>query len=345
MAAMILTCRRWMGTAALVLQCALAWPALAQQATLKAEVTVSEDIVRLGDLVDNAGRFAASPVFRAPDLGHTGQLASWRVLEAAKRLGLNGIATGDVSEVAVTRAARVIPLAELEERIAQTSARVLGVGDATKIQVTFDRGTRSIAVEPGAYGDLSVTRFELDARNGRFEATLEVRGSTLSQRSGGFRLSGQAAETVEFLVPARAINRGEVLKAADLVIERRPRFEVSSMSPDALSTLPQAVGLAARRPLAPERPFRSADLMKPEIVERNANVLIIYNANGLTLTIRGKALEAGSEGDVIQVQNLNSRKTLSAVITGTNQVTMTVRPDVGPQAAIRPAAPATPSPQ
>jgi len=36
---------------------------------------------------------------------------------------------------------------------------------------------------------------------------------------------------------------------------------------------------------------------------------------------------------------------LSAVITGTNQVTMTTRSDVGPQAAVQPAAPSTPIPQ
>lgn len=320
-------------------------PAFAQTATLKAEVTVTDDIVRLGDLVDNAGRFASTPVFRAPDLGHTGQLAAWRVLEAAKRAGLAEITTRDVSEVAVTRAARVIPLAELEERIAQTSARVLGIADAAKVQVTFDRGIRSIAVEPGAYGDISVTRFEHDPRSGRFEAVIEVRGSQMSRRTGGFRLTGQAAETVEFLVPARSINRGEILRTADLVLERKPRHEVAGLPGDALSSLAQAVGQAARRPLAPERPFRAADLMKPEIVERNGNVLIIYQANGLTLTIRGKALEAGAEGDVIQVQNLASRKTLAALVTGMNQVTIAGRAEIGPQAAAPAAAPATSTPQ
>ena len=39
---------------------------------LKELVTVSSEIVRIGDLVENAGIAADVPVFRAPDLGQTG---------------------------------------------------------------------------------------------------------------------------------------------------------------------------------------------------------------------------------------------------------------------------------
>ncbi|MEA3027489.1 MAG: flagellar basal body P-ring formation protein FlgA, partial [Alphaproteobacteria bacterium] len=39
---------------------------------LKELVAVSSEIVRIGDLVDNAGMAADVPVFRAPDLGQTG---------------------------------------------------------------------------------------------------------------------------------------------------------------------------------------------------------------------------------------------------------------------------------
>ena len=50
-------------------------PPLAPPA-LKRSITVTSDIVRLGDLIDNAGGFAAIPVFRSPDLGTTGRLAA-----------------------------------------------------------------------------------------------------------------------------------------------------------------------------------------------------------------------------------------------------------------------------
>ena len=48
--------------------------------TLRANVTITSDIVRIGDLVDNAGSFGATPIYRAPDLGTTGTLPVAQVL-------------------------------------------------------------------------------------------------------------------------------------------------------------------------------------------------------------------------------------------------------------------------
>ena len=123
-----------------------------------------------------------------------------------------------------------------------------------------------------------------------------------------------------FSIGTRTIGRGEVIRAGDLTVERRPRSETVALSGDSIVSLTQAVGLAARRPLQSERGFRLSDLMKPELVERNGNVLIILDMPGLSLSVRGKALEAGAEGEVIQVQNLQSRKTLQAVVTGPGRV-------------------------
>src|SRR6202043_2257413 len=74
---------------------------------LKRSITVTSDIVRLGDLIDNAGGFAAIPVFRSPDLGTTGAVPARKVIEAARAHDLFGVDTGEVIEVEVTRAGRV----------------------------------------------------------------------------------------------------------------------------------------------------------------------------------------------------------------------------------------------
>ncbi|MBL8571084.1 MAG: flagellar basal body P-ring formation protein FlgA [Phreatobacter sp.] len=308
----------------LALVAALTTPAaaLAQTPALRAEVTVSADLVRLGDLLDNAGDHAQTAVFRSPDLGHTGRVPAAQVIDAARRAGLAHVAAGSIREVSVSRAARIVPLVEMEERIAANLARSLGLADSTRVQVAFDRGTRPLALELSQSGEIHVQRIDHDVRSGRFEAMLAVAGA---ENTGPFRIAGAANELVEFVVPARVINRGEVLRASDLAVERRPRSEMASLASDAVIALTQAVGMAARRPLQPERSFRAMDLMRPEIVERNGNVLILLDVPGLTLTVRGKALEAGAEGDTVQVQNLQSRKTLLGVVTGPGRVTVQMR--------------------
>jgi flagella basal body P-ring formation protein FlgA len=53
-------------------------------------------------------------------------------------------------------------------------------------------------------------------------------------------------------------------------------------------------------------------------------VTLIYESAGLYLTIRGKALEGGTEGDVVNVLNLQSKRTVSGVVIGRGQVSVAV---------------------
>ena len=47
---------------------------------LRASVSVSGDLVRIGDVVDNAGSLAKIAIYRAPDLGTTGSLPVAQVI-------------------------------------------------------------------------------------------------------------------------------------------------------------------------------------------------------------------------------------------------------------------------
>jgi flagella basal body P-ring formation protein FlgA len=80
------------------------------------------------------------------------------------------------------------------------------------------------------------------------------------------------------------------------------------------------VGLAARHDLRPDQPLHSADLMKPEIIARNDTVTIVYQAPGITLTLRGQAQEAGALGDTIKVLNVESKRPVVGVIIAPGRV-------------------------
>ncbi len=72
--------------------------------------------------------------------------------------------------------------------------------------------------------------------------------------------------------------------------------------------------------MQPGRPLRIADLMKPEVVQRNETVMLVYRVPGIMLTVRGKATEGGAEGDVISVLNEQSKRTVQGVVTGPGRV-------------------------
>src|SRR2546423_15671556 len=86
---------------------------------LKSAASVSGDIVRIGDLVENAGVAANTPIFRAPDLGQTGAVPSNAVLDAVRPHGLIAVDARGISEIAVTRMSRTIAVDDIEARIVQ----------------------------------------------------------------------------------------------------------------------------------------------------------------------------------------------------------------------------------
>src|SRR5213592_3157653 len=99
-------------------------------ARLKAHATVSADIVRIGDLVENAGIAADTPIFRAPDLGQTGAVPARQILDAVRPFGLSAVDLRALSEVSVTRASRVIAADDIEARLARALTARYNLGAA-----------------------------------------------------------------------------------------------------------------------------------------------------------------------------------------------------------------------
>jgi flagellar basal body P-ring formation protein FlgA len=301
---------------ALVLAGAGAAAAQSARPTLRANVTVDGDLVRIGDLVENAGPVANVAVFRAPDLGTTGAVSTERITDAIRPYQLIDIDTGGVTEVTVTRSSRAIEVKEISDRIAEALSRQYGLGKSDNIGLTFDRPVRTVQVEAGAGGELQVLALNYDARTNRFDVALDLPSSPTLHRQP-LRFTGTAIETVEAVAVNRPVERGEVLQASDLTTLRRPKAQATGF---AVPTA--AVGLAARHPLRPGQPLSAADLMKPELVARGDTVTLTYQAPGITLTLRGQAQDSGAFGDSIGVLNLETKRIVQGVISGPGRVTV-----------------------
>ena len=290
-------------------------PASPARPTLKSEAIINGEIVRIGDLIENAGIVASVPIFRAPDLGCTGTVSADTVLDAVRKHALIGVETAGLSEVVVTRASRTIPTSELEEAIKQMLSTRYEMGATKDILVSFTRDTRTIYVEPSAKGEPRVTQIDFDSRSGRFDAVVEIPAAT-GKRSV-VPLSGRAAATVEVATVMQALERGSIVRDADVSMERRARNDVGR---DVITRREDIVGLAVRAPLQAGRPIRAAELMKPDLVQRNEAVTLVYEVPGILLTVRGKATESGSKGDVINVLNEQSKRMAQGVIIGPGRV-------------------------
>ena len=288
------------------------------QPSLRASVTVSSDIVRIGDIVENAGSAAQIAIFRAPDLGTTGSLPVAQLLTALRTHQVIGVDTRDLREVSITRSSRTLVSKEIEQQIARVLERRNGLGDAANISVTFERDLRELQLDAAHTGDMRATIVRFDPRNGRFDITFEI-PNDVTYNPTKLRFIGTAVETVEAAVLTRAVERNEILKSSDVVVERRPKTEIGN---DVINR-DRSVGMQARKQMRAGQALKAADLGKPDLVSRDQGVMLIYEAPGLYLTGRGKALDSGTEGDIVNIVNLQSKRTVQGVVTGPGQVTIT----------------------
>lgn len=281
---------------------------------LRDNVLVSGDLVRIGDLVDHAGEKAGIAIFRAPDPGHTGRVPASRVIESLRAQEIVVLDTRGITEIAITRASRAVEAKEIEKHLVEALGSRINLSDPGNLRLGFERDFPAIHVDANADPKIHVARLAYEPRSGRFEAEIEINGAAKPLRLGGI-----ATETRNVAVATRKIARGEILQESDIAIERRAKSDVGG---DTVSDRAAAIGLAARQMIGAGQIVHTAYLMRPELVHRNQPVIMTVEQPGLSLSLRGKALESGAEGDVVNVVNLQSKRVLQGIVSGEGRVTI-----------------------
>lgn len=290
---------------------------------LRGDVTARGDVLTLADLVENApDALSRRPLFRAPALGATGTIQASRIADAALALGLNGLETGGRLQIAVQRAARRVGAPEIEAALKRGLEAIYTL-DPKTIAIRLDGDAPTLLAPVDLGGQASALDLTYDPRSRRVSGLV-----SLGERQASLRVSGLVIEMREVAILARALNRGEAVKESDLTIERRPR---EGVAPDAQATVTAALGEVAQRALPAGSVLRVSDTAQPELVARGDNVTIVYEAIGISLSMRGLANDSGRIGAVVNVVNVASKKVLQATVIGPGRVSVGPSPTAGPQ--------------
>jgi flagella basal body P-ring formation protein FlgA len=286
----------------------------AETLLLRPDITVDSDFVRLGDLIANAGQAGDVAVFRAPDLGATGTIQASRVLQAASEHALGPVETSGFSTVVVRRAGRLVEEDEIRHAVREALlARKLITPD---VQLGFDGSLRPFAVESIAQSPAIATDVVLDPHSGRFTARIRVLGSEIAARLD-LSISGSAGNVASVPVLMRPMARGDVIAAGDIVMAKLRR---SNLAGDTVLDVKRLVGMALRNPARRGESLRDGDLTRPRLVDRGSLITLVYEGRGIVLTVKGKAMANGAEGDVVAVQNLSSKRIVEGRATGAGRV-------------------------
>ena len=184
-----------------------------------------------------------------------------------------------------------------------------GAGAAGRVALA-NRSGASLMLDAAAV-QLAARRSGLDWANAEGLRSILVRGAP----AGTVAASAAAAHgNVDVLTYARSIAAGEIVQPTDLIWGKAAAAPADAPSdPDAV------IGMAAKRPLRAGAIASARDVGAALVIKPGDLVTVAYEAEGISLSLQGKAMTAAGVGEAVSVQNTQSKKVVQAMVTGPGQ--------------------------
>jgi flagella basal body P-ring formation protein FlgA len=298
-----------------VLACATL-PAAA--ATLRTTTTLHGPRVKLSDLFDDAGGNGARVLGPGPAPGGRIVVEAAQLAAIARQFNVEWRPSSSADRTVLDWPGRPLPrpavMAALREALAASGVPPehceVDLADFTAPLVPFEAAPRPL-----------VTELDYDRATGRFTAVLLVTGDGIEPISA--RIGGRVDELIEVPVATARLSAGIVLGPEDIHMAR-VRAGVAN---GAVARQPEdAIGLQLRHQIAAGQPLMLADLSRPELVLRGANVQMLLDSPGILLVAQGQAMESGAIGEHIRVLNPVSHAVIEAEVVGPDRVRVTPGP-------------------
>lgn len=123
--------------------------------------------------------------------------------------------------------------------------------------------------------------------------------------SSPWKIYVQATATAEMLVPvlARSLSRGSLVGPDDVFLKSVP---VGLNHQPIIESKEALIGMEVRRSLSSGQPVQVSQVIAPNLIKRGQKVNIRYGETDLQITMAGKALQNGAQGEWVPVENTSS---------------------------------------
>jgi flagella basal body P-ring formation protein FlgA len=102
----------------------------------------------------------------------------------------------------------------------------------------------------------------------------------------------------------RSVPKGAVLRAADVVLVAQDA-KTSARNEEAFHAIGEVLGKEAMRPIAPGQVLDNSNLRRPVLIRRGEVVTVYARAAGIEVRTTGRALDDGSEGDLVGIESID----------------------------------------
>lgn len=298
--------------ATLMAQSAFAMP------VLKPSVVVDAKVVTVGDMFNNAGVHAETPLFRSPAPGTVGAVPVTSIYLATQRAGFTSFDTAGLSQVRVERSGVKVDAQFVSQLVNEelVSRQLLLQGETA--QVRLNNALAPLFADSASDNPVMVLDFQVGPETRTFAARLALAGHNQT-----LQVNGRIDIMIQAPFLSQTKGKGEILQLSD--IEMRQASEQLVRAQGALR-VEDLVGKSLTRALRGGSPLRSADVAEPDLIRRNDMVTLYFKKGALTLTVKAKALQSAALNKQVTVLNLMSNKPIQGIVTGAGAVTISNGP-------------------
>ena len=293
---------------------------------LKPSVTVTQDVIRVGDLWENAQSKAGLAVAQAPQPGKRVTLDARWLGNLAVNNGLDWRPASQFERAVVERAGQNVDVGVIEAEL-HDALNLEGLPATSTFEIS-NRQSLNIVIPTDAPATVAIKDVLIDGRTQRFTATVESPAG--SPNAVRFKINGRTFATTRVPMLSRTMNRGEIITAQDVVWAD---MRDDNLRQDLVVDPKQIIGMEPRLLLRANTSIRTLDLQRPMSVSRNGLVTMMLQTPFMSLSAQGRAMEDGGVGDTVRVTNLQTKQVIEARVQGPGIVVVNA---IGAMTAPRP---------
>lgn len=179
-------------------------------------------------------------------------------------------------------------------------------GHDENLELEFFGGQTTYVFEDAEKAKIMISQLKINDEQGRFSAKGEIFADGNLRASTS--LTGKFYALGEAWVPAKEIAKGEEITADKL---KMVPIRLSRVRDAVITSEDKLVGQSAKKTLKAGKLVNERDIGPLVLIKKGMSVTSVYTSKGLQITAQAVALQDGSKGQVIELENTKSHKKIS----------------------------------
>lgn len=299
---------------ALCILLAIVYPQTASAINLKHNSVVTDDTLTLGDIFHGLPHSEEKVLGAAPRPGSEMVLNARTLMRIALAMDLAWRPQNSAEYIVVSRAATLIERDTLESAI---KSKLKSEGVTGNYKLLIPNEMAEIVLPEDQPAEIVITDVKVKHDRNWFEAS--VVAPSVENPIYRSRITGSIQKMVNVPVLKSPLRSGSIIGKHDIETITIPE---KSLPQNIALNASELIGTTPRRMLSSGEPVKINEIEAPKLVERGDAITMTFKRGALELTAKGKALENGAIGDTIRVVNTGSKKTLEAIVTASQEVSI-----------------------